>query len=306
MLAFRDTIGLRNTMESSLFLTSYHPETYTLQLLLRALGPIVFRNRDGLALRSFCMDASLPPVNDWRLWVYGGYSNPGNTMTARQILDMYGPALTVSAYVEEDREGHIVPMAEERARAIIDLVMGRNPAPPEPDDKDDWAQRPLKTTEELQQEQRERFTQISRAWWNLEQEARRQTMLAQWSAMADKPFVPKNEFGVILLFGTIMNRVGWDLVDIRPNLYPDGVFMVDGKVTLVEFEFASANFITHNHDTRGADMVICWENNRQLDLPVIDLSMYYSEADKSWRTQALRQALYAARTPHAVPFQIVP
>lgn len=251
------------------------------------------------------MDASLPPVNDWRLWVYGGYNNPGNTLTAKQILDMYGPALPVSVYVEEDREGHIVAMAEERARAIINLITGRNPVNQETDDKDDWTQRPLKTTEQLRQEQRERFTQISQAWWNLEQEARRQNMLAQWAAMADKPFTPKNEFAVILLFGTIMNRVGWDLVDIRPNLYPDGVFMVDGKVTLVEFEFASANFVTHNHDTRGADMVICWNHNRKLDLPVIDLSMYYSEADKSWRTQALREALHAACTASRVPFQTV-
>ena len=250
---------------------------------------------------------SLPPENDWHLWVYGGYSNPSNTLTAKQIIDMYGVAAPVSAYVQEDREGNVIQMPEERAQAIIDLITGRNPiaTPSNANDGDDWPSRPLKTTEELQQEQRERFTQISRAWWNLEQEARRQTMLAQWAAMADKPFIPKNEFGVILLFGTIMNRVGWELIDVRPSLYPDGVFMVDGKVTLVEFEFASANFITHNHDARGADMVICWEHNRKLDIPVIDLSVYYSEETKTWRTQALRQALYAARTSHTEPLQIV-
>ena len=251
------------------------------------------------------MDVSLPPVNDWRLWVYGGYSNPGNTMTAKQILDMYGPALPVSAYVEEDRDGHIVAMAEERAIAIINLITGRNPAADTPEGEDDWVHRPLKTTEELQREQRERFTQISQTWWNMEQEARRKTMLTQWAVMADKPFIPKNEFGVILLFGTVMNRVGWQLIDVRPNLYPDGVFMVDGRVTLIEFEFASANFVTHSHDARGADMVICWEHNRKLDIPVIDLSMYYSEADKSWRTQALREALHAALPATAQPFQAV-
>lgn len=250
------------------------------------------------------MDASLPPVNDWRLWVYGGYSNPGNTLTAKQILDMYGPALPVSTYVEEDREGHIVEMAEERARAIINLITGRNPivsAPSSEDSRD----RPLKTTEELQREQKERFSRISQTWWNLEQDARRQTLLAQWAVMANKPFIPKNEFGVILLFGTIMNQVGWDLIDVRPALYPDGVFMVDGKVTLVEFEYASANFLAHKHDTRGADMVICWEHNQKLDIPVIDLSLYYTEADKSWRTQELRKALHAACTAARMPLQIV-
>ncbi len=241
-------------------------------------------------------DVSLPPVNDWRLWVYGGYNNPGNTMTRAQIVDMYGPAVEVSPYVRMTNAGHVVTMPEPLALAIFDKMTGYNrSAEREPATE---TERPLKTVEQLKQEQRERFTQLSQAWWNLEQDARRQNMLAQWAVMADKPFIPKNEFGVILLFGTVMNRVGWQLIDVRPNLYPDGVFMVDGKVILVEFEFASANFVTHNHDTRGADMVICWEHNRKLDLPVIDLSLYYSEADKSWRTQALRDALQQACTAH--------
>ena len=226
-------------------------------------------------------------------------------MTVKQIENMYGVSVPAHAYVRVDDDGQVTGMTPELAQTIIRKMTGSTPIIEAPDEDEDGWTRPLKTSAELEQAKRERNTLVSQTWWSLEQDARRQTMLAQWAVMADKPFIPKNEFGVILLFGTVMHHVGWQLIDVRPNLYPDGVFLVDGRVTLVEFEFASANFITHNHDTRGADMVICWEHNKRLDIPVIDLSKYYTEADKSWNTNALRAALQQACTATRQPLQIV-
>ena len=251
------------------------------------------------------MDASLPPINDWRMWVYGGYSNPGNTMTAQQIEEVYGPAVEVSPYVRMTNAGHVVTMPEPLALAILDKMTGYRRSDKARTADDDKAERPLKTIEQVHAEQAMRFTAITNALRDMEREKRREELLKQWAALADKPFIPTNEFGVILLFGTVMNRVGWQLVDVKPNSYPDGVFMVDGRITLVEFEFASGNFIAHGHDARGADMVICWKNDKKLDLPVIDLSLYYSEVDKSWRTPALRDALQKACTAHTEALQSV-
>lgn len=251
------------------------------------------------------MDASLPPVNDWRLWVYGGYSNPGNTMTRAQIVDMYGPITEASPYVRMTDAGHVVEMSPQLAQAILEKMSGYSRSVEREPSAEAEIERPLKTAEQVKQEQAQRFTAITNVLWDMGQQKRREELLKQWAALADKPFIPTNEFGVILLFGTVMNRVGWQLVDVKPNSYPDGVFMVDGRITLVEFEFASGNFIAHGHDARGADMVICWKNDKKLDLPVIDLSLYYSEADKSWRTPALREALQKACTAHTEALQSV-
>jgi hypothetical protein len=29
----------------------------------------------------------------------------------------------------------------------------------------------------------------------------------------------------------------------------------------IEFEFRSRNFVVHNHDPKGCDLIVCWEHN---------------------------------------------
>lgn len=217
-------------------------------------------------------------------------------MTAKQMEEMYGPAVAASPYVRMTDAGHVVEMPQELAQAILERITGYSRSTEREPAADAEVERPLKTLEEVKREQAIRFTAITNAMWDLEQQKRREELLKQWAILAGKPFVPTNEFGVILLFGTVMNQVGWQLVDVKPNSYPDGVFMVKGKITLVEFEFVSSNFITHGHDARGADMVICWKYDKPLPLPVIDLSGYYDRDTYQWRIAALREALQAVAT----------
>ena len=253
---------------------------------------------------------SLPPEYDWRLWVYGGYSNPGNTLDRNQIEREYGSIVPTSPYVTIDDTGEVVTLAQQQAQQIIERVLGIAGPAPEASQDDlsfvDEPERPLKTLAELELEQRVRFTAITNAMWDIEQDKRRKELIRQWGTMAGKPFSPQNEMGLIMLFGSVLDIIGWKLIDVKPNAYPDGVFLNDrDDLILVEFEYNSSGFIAHKHDARGAHMVICWNNDKVLPLPVVEVDGYYDEKTGAWRFDAFRQALRAASTPSARALQNV-
>ena len=88
-------------------------------------------------------------------------------------------------------------------------------------------------------------------------------------------FDPKNEQGVILLFGYMASGECFDRFSIESigTEFPDATIKIDGVLVRVEFEYQASNFVQHNHDVRRCDLVICWENDAPdgFPLPVIAL-----------------------------------
>jgi gas vesicle GvpC-like protein len=96
------------------------------------------------------------------------------------------------------------------------------------------------------------------------------------------PFVPTNENGVVYIAGSIAKDLGYRASYIG-NSYPDAIFVSPSQQLLkVEFEFASGNFILHGHDPALCDMVICWKKDRELPVPVLELSRYYDTKTGRW------------------------
>ena len=85
-------------------------------------------------------------------------------------------------------------------------------------------------------------------------------------------FEPKNEQGVVALFMMRARVAGWELVAIGMP-FPDAVLKRQEQVWRVEFEYAASNFITHGHDYRECDLIICWMNDlSDCPLPILALS----------------------------------
>jgi len=84
-------------------------------------------------------------------------------------------------------------------------------------------------------------------------------------------FIPKNELGVILLFGRYYDYLGFQVLDVHSR-YPDCIAIKNGKRIRIEFEYKTSNFIIHNHDLNGVDLVICWIKDTELPIEILELS----------------------------------
>lgn len=83
--------------------------------------------------------------------------------------------------------------------------------------------------------------------------------------------MPRNEQGTVFAFSQACASTEWSLVDIRTG-YPDAIAEYRGERWRVEFEFKSSNFITHGHDIRDCDIIVCWEHDYEdCPIPVICL-----------------------------------
>jgi HNH endonuclease len=78
---------------------------------------------------------------------------------------------------------------------------------------------------------------------------------------------PINEQGVVFLFGMIAYELGFIVESVQQG-FPDceAKRALDGtggrwQRVRIEFEFESRTFRDHAHDPKGADLVVCWENN---------------------------------------------
>ena len=90
---------------------------------------------------------------------------------------------------------------------------------------------------------------------------------------------PVNEIGVVYLFGTLSEELGFVVESIQSG-FPD----CETKRKLknnqwqrvrIEFEFRSSHFIDHQHDISGCDVIVCWEHNwYDCPLEVIALKEY--------------------------------
>lgn len=78
---------------------------------------------------------------------------------------------------------------------------------------------------------------------------------------------PTNEMGVVFLFGLLAPSLGY-LVESLSTGFPDcaakrrlhGPDQPWERVR-IEFEFRSRNFLTHKHDPRKCDLIVCWKND---------------------------------------------
>ena len=92
---------------------------------------------------------------------------------------------------------------------------------------------------------------------------------------------PLNEAGVIFLFGTLAERLGFQMLRIQAG-FPDAEglrLMPENRLQRVkiEFEFESRNFLYHGHDASLCDLIICWEHNwPECPLEVIELKRMFN------------------------------
>lgn len=90
---------------------------------------------------------------------------------------------------------------------------------------------------------------------------------------------PTNEQGVVFLFGRLAPRLGFHIESVQ-NQFPDCVARRRGKECRIEFEFRASSYSLHRHSPRGADVIVCWDNDwdhrpRQFrHLEIIDLKKY--------------------------------
>jgi hypothetical protein len=89
-------------------------------------------------------------------------------------------------------------------------------------------------------------------------------------------FAPTNEAGVLYLFGTMSERLGF-LVLLVQTGFPDceAMRVVEGnrlQRVKIELEYQSRNFLKHMHDLNGCDLIVCWEHNwPECPLEVLEL-----------------------------------
>lgn len=95
-------------------------------------------------------------------------------------------------------------------------------------------------------------------------------------------FVPQNEMGVLFLLGGIIDRIGYRMAYIDGR-YPDAVLVSPDKQKVkTELEFNASSFVSHGHNPALCDLVICWNEDAKLGLPIIELSRYYDRETGAW------------------------
>jgi hypothetical protein len=99
-------------------------------------------------------------------------------------------------------------------------------------------------------------------------------------------FAPTNEFGVLFVFGTIADRLGFLVLRVQAAFPDIEALRMVGKDKLqrvrIELEQESKNFLRHGHDPNGCDVIVCWEHNwEECPLEVIELKTVIAELGKA-------------------------
>ena len=88
---------------------------------------------------------------------------------------------------------------------------------------------------------------------------------------------PINECGVVYLFGTMAERLGFVVMQIQSG-FPDCEAMrrIDQfrwQRVFIEFEYESRNYRRHRHPMKGCDLIVCWKHNwPECPFEVLELS----------------------------------
>ena len=73
-------------------------------------------------------------------------------------------------------------------------------------------------------------------------------------------YAPTNEQGVVSLFGKLATRLGFHIEQIQTP-FPDCIARRHGEQCRIEFEYRASNYEGQGHPPRGADIVVCWDND---------------------------------------------
>jgi len=73
-------------------------------------------------------------------------------------------------------------------------------------------------------------------------------------------YAPISELGVVYLFGRLAPQLGFHVEYIHPY-FPDCIARYRGKLRRIEFELWASDYGNHGHSPKGADIVVCWEND---------------------------------------------
>jgi hypothetical protein len=87
---------------------------------------------------------------------------------------------------------------------------------------------------------------------------------------------PTNENGVIYMFGTLAERLGFVVMKVQTEFPDCEAFRHIGdnrwQHVRIEFEYQSRNFLKHMYDPKGCDVIVCWEDNwKECPLEVVEL-----------------------------------
>lgn len=89
-------------------------------------------------------------------------------------------------------------------------------------------------------------------------------------------FAPRNEAGVLLLFGMMAERLGFIVTHVQAG-FPDCLALLkldenSCQLARIEIEYESRNFLEHGHQVKECDMIVCWIHNwKECPLPVVEL-----------------------------------
>jgi len=90
---------------------------------------------------------------------------------------------------------------------------------------------------------------------------------------------PVNESGVVYLFATMAERLGFVVMYIQSG-FPDCEAMrrIDRfrwQRIFIEFEYESRNYKRHRHPKKGCDLIVCWKHNwPECPYEVLELSKF--------------------------------
>ncbi len=93
---------------------------------------------------------------------------------------------------------------------------------------------------------------------------------------------PINEAGVVYLFGTMAEQLGYVVLRMQSE-FPDceAFRLVEAERwqrVRIEFEYESRNFLKHLHDVNECDVIVCWRHNwPESPLEVVELRAIVSE-----------------------------
>ncbi len=104
-----------------------------------------------------------------------------------------------------------------------------------------------------------------RTKWRTGRQRRDATSFGPTLALPAMRNEPVNEAGVIYLFGTLAEQLGFSVEAVRPA-FPDciakrRVGRDEWENSRIEFEYESRNFRQHRHDPAGCDVIVCWTHN---------------------------------------------
>ena len=114
---------------------------------------------------------------------------------------------------------------------------------------------------------------------------------------------PINEAGVLFLFGAMAADLGFMVTHLQSE-FPDGEAMrlVEGnrcQRVKFEVEWQSHNFVKHDHDVSGADVIVCWEHNwPDCPLEVVELRKAVSNQPKQKTFEIRRNGGSGGKSDH--------